>query len=108
MLAILIPTKKKGIHQMNSLCENTVFILKTLKIFIKCPYYKFNINILVNKLNNISIEFDFAIRLRGKVQYSYQTNCEFFSIVHESLNLLWRFMIDLCHNVIVSSIIFGV
>lgn len=47
---------------------------------MKCPYYSFERNILVNRLNNIGVNFELETLLRRKIQYSYKWNCEVFPL----------------------------
>lgn len=54
------------------------YIEDTKHYFMKCPYYNFERNILVNKFDNICVDFELESLLRGKSQYSYKLNCEFF------------------------------
>lgn len=67
------------------------YIEDTKHYFMKCPYYNFERNILINKLNDIGVDFELETFSWGKSQYSYKLKCDFFSIVHEFIKSTKRF-----------------
>lgn len=94
MLAILKNPLKKSFFSDEQLhvCEKCGYCIEdTEHYFMKCPYYNFERNTLVNKLNNIGVEFELETLLRGKIKYSYQINREIVSIVHKFIKSTERF-----------------
>lgn len=79
---------KSHFYQMNShmYVKNVVIIYKTLNSnLLNFPYYNFERNRLVNKLNNIGVGFELETLLRGKIKYFDQMH--FLKMFNLTLNI---------------------
>lgn len=67
--------------------KNVVIIYKTLNSnLLNFPYYSFERNRLVNKLNNIGVGFELETLLRGKIK-NILIKCIFLKMFNLTLNI---------------------